>query len=52
MEEFTGHMVEMRPERWVGPDGHSFMGHGRRLCVYPKSNGQLLEIFKEKELGD
>lgn len=28
------------------------MDHGRRLCIYPESNGQLLEIFKEKELGD
>ena len=31
---------------------HGLMGHGRRLCIYPKNNGQLLEIFKEKELGD
>ena len=36
----------------VGPDMHGLMGHGRRLCIYPKNNGQLLEIFKEKELGD
>lgn len=28
------------------------MDHDRRLCIYPENNGQLLERFKEKELGD
>lgn len=52
MKDATGRVVELRPEESVGPDVHGCMGHGRRFCVYLNNNGQLLEVFKEEELGD
>lgn len=38
--------MEMKSGRWLGPDMHGFIGHGRKLLAYPKnSEGRAFRDF-------